>query len=76
MIYFEGPQYMNFGAIGLVIGHEITHGLDDFGSRFDNDGNFADWWTAKTKENYMRKSGCIIMQYKNYTEPLTGLKVL
>lgn len=66
---------MNFGAIGFVIGHEITHGFDDQGRQFDDQGNLVDWWQTATKEHYLEKAKCIIEQYGNYTEPSTGLKV-
>ena len=44
----ERPRYMNYGAIGWVIGHEITHGFDDQGRQFDQDGNLVDWWHPET----------------------------
>ena len=44
------PRYMNFGAIGSVVGHEITHGFDDMGSQKDGEGNPVDWWLPATKE--------------------------
>lgn len=71
----KGPRYLNFGAIGFVIGHEITHGFDDQGRQFDLNGNLVDWWQSKTKAHYLEKAKCIIEQYGNYTEPSTGLKV-
>lgn len=64
---------MNFGAIGSVIGHEITHALDD--REFDLNGNLNDWWQTATKELYSEKTKCIIEQYGNYTEPLTEIEV-
>lgn len=76
-IFFKAnrPRYMNYGAIGSVIGHEITHGLDDEGSQFDSDGNLVDWWEEDTKTAYLDKARCIIEQYGNFTEPITGLKL-
>ena len=44
----ERPLYLNYGAVGWVIGHEVTHGFDDQGRRFDQDGNLVDWWQPKT----------------------------
>ena len=66
---------MNYGAIGSVIGHEITHGFDDEGSQFDSEGNLVDWWEETTKKAYLDKALCIIDQYGNYTEPNVGLEL-
>lgn len=66
---------MNYGAIGFVIGHEITHGFDDQGRQFDKDGNLVDWWAPQTKENYLERAECIIHQYGNYTVEDVGLNV-
>merc|ERR1711862_677867 len=63
----DRPAYMNYGAIGWVIGHEITHGFDDQGRTFDSTGNLANWWERSTEENYLEKAQCIIWQYGNYT---------
>ncbi|XP_058793348.1 neprilysin-2-like isoform X4 [Phymastichus coffea] len=63
----ERPKYMNYGAIGFIVGHEITHGFDDEGRQFNKDGNLVDWWQAKTKQKYLEKAQCIIDQYSNYT---------
>lgn len=62
----DRPRYMNFAAIGSVIGHEITHGFDDTGKQFDKDGIFTDWWDHKTEELFMEKTQCIIDQYGKY----------
>jgi neprilysin len=66
---------LNFGAIGSVIGHEITHGFDDEGSQFDSVGNLVDWWGEDTKSAFLEKARCIIEQYGNYTEPNVGLNL-
>lgn len=66
---------MNYGAIGFVIGHEITHGFDDQGSQFDMDGNLVDWWSSSSKEEYLKKAQCIVDQYSNYTVKEVGDKV-
>jgi len=63
----DRPAYMNYGGIGWVIGHEITHGFDDQGRQFDADGNLAQWWEQSTNDNYLDKAQCIIWQYGNYT---------
>jgi len=69
------PKYMNFGAIGFVMGHEITHGFDDQGRQKDADGVLKDWWKADTNEKFQTKAQCIIDQYGNYTETQTGLNL-
>ena len=66
------PRYMNYGALGFVVGHEITHGFDDVGSKFDGDGNLVDWWQLETKKKYKEKTRCIIEQYGNYSVEIGG----
>ncbi|KAK9500250.1 hypothetical protein O3M35_001543 [Rhynocoris fuscipes] len=76
-IFFNNdrPSYMNYGGIGFVIGHEITHGFDDQGRQFDKDGNLNDWWAPETKQKYLQKAQCIIWQYGNYTDKQTNMKL-
>lgn len=69
------PNYLNYAAIGWVIGHEITHGFDDQGRQFGPDGNLAEWWEAPTKKQYLERAQCIINQYGNYSFPELGLKI-
>jgi endothelin-converting enzyme/putative endopeptidase len=57
---------LNFGGIGAVIGHELTHGFDDEGSQFDAEGNLRDWWTADDKKQFEERTGCIRDQYANF----------
>jgi putative endopeptidase len=57
---------MNFGGIGAVIGHELTHGFDDQGSQFDADGNLRDWWTANDKKQFEERTGCVKDQYATF----------
>ncbi|KAK9304003.1 hypothetical protein QLX08_004498 [Tetragonisca angustula] len=71
----DRPRYMNYGAIGFVIGHEITHGFDDQGRQFNKNGNLVDWWAPQTKEKYLEKAECIIHQYGNYTVEDVGLNL-
>lgn len=66
---------MNYGAIGFVIGHEITHGFDDQGRQFNKDGNLVDWWASDTKAAFIKKAQCIINQYGNYTVTELNLNV-
>jgi putative endopeptidase len=54
---------VNFGGIGAVIGHEISHGFDDSGSRFDGDGNLNNWWTDADRKNFDAKVGQLAAQY-------------
>lgn len=62
---------INFGGIGAVIGHEITHGFDDSGAQFDADGNLVDWWTAEDKANFEKATKALAAQYGTY-EPVKG----
>ncbi|XP_011866367.1 PREDICTED: membrane metallo-endopeptidase-like 1 isoform X1 [Vollenhovia emeryi] len=71
----DRPRYMNYGAIGFVIGHEITHGFDDQGRQFNKEGNLVDWWQSETKKRYLKKAECIIHQYGNYTVKDVGLNL-
>jgi putative endopeptidase len=64
----------NFGAIGMTIGHELTHGFDDEGARFDLRGNLQDWWTPEDKERFDRQTAHLAEQFDAY-EPLPGLHV-
>lgn len=65
---------LNYGAIGMVIGHEITHGFDDQGSKFDGDGRMSKWWTNTTLEQFEKRAQCVSQFYSKY-EPLPGLHV-
>lgn len=68
---FEADAAVNFGGIGAVIGHEITHGFDDSGAQFDGDGNLKDWWTPADKENFTKVTKALAAQYDTY-EPVKG----
>lgn len=65
----DAPKYLNYGGIGMVIGHEITHGFDDTGRQFDKDGNRIPWWSDQTIEKFINRKQCIIDQYSNYSVP-------
>jgi endothelin-converting enzyme/putative endopeptidase len=58
---------VNYGAAGAVIGHELTHGFDDQGRKFDGDGNLRDWWTAADAKAYEERASCVADQYSGYT---------
>jgi predicted metalloendopeptidase len=57
---------VNFGAIGAVIGHELTHGFDDQGSKFDAVGDLRNWWTEADKAEFEKRTSCIADQYEQY----------
>ena len=58
---------VNFGGIGMVIGHELTHGFDDEGRQFDPKGNLRDWWTAKDASAFEERAACFADSYSNFT---------
>jgi putative endopeptidase len=65
---------INYGAIGAVIGHEISHSFDDQGAQFDETGKLADWWTADDRQHFTASGAALVAQYDAY-EPLPGLHV-
>jgi len=70
----DADDAVNYGAIGMVIGHEMTHGFDDQGRQYDKDGNLKDWWTAEDAVKFKKKVQVVIDQYSQYTV-LNGLHV-
>merc|ERR1712037_768543 len=68
----DRPLYMNYGSIGVVVGHEITHGFDDAGSQSDAYGVLVDWWEPETKQLYVEKTQCVIDQFSNFTVEVLG----
>ncbi|MDR3701348.1 MAG: M13 family metallopeptidase, partial [Candidatus Sulfopaludibacter sp.] len=58
---------VNYGAVGAVIGHEMTHGFDDQGRKFDGDGNLRDWWTAQDGAEFEKRAACIASEYSGFT---------
>ena len=75
------PRYLNYGGIGSVIGHEITHGFDDQGRKYDKDGIFFDdgeagLWTNKTIDEYNQHAQCIIDQYSNYVAAQVNMSLI
>ena len=70
----EADDAINYGSIGAVIGHEITHGFDDQGAKFDLEGNLKDWWAPADLKNFQSRSSCVVNQFSAFeVEP--GLKM-
>ena len=63
---FTADDAINYGAIGGVIGHEISHGFDDQGSRYDAEGNLKMWWTADDRAKFEERAACVVKQWDNY----------
>ncbi|XP_011050967.1 PREDICTED: neprilysin-11-like isoform X1 [Acromyrmex echinatior] len=70
--YGNGLESINYGAIGAIMGHELTHGFDDQGRRYDENGNVRQWWSDETLRHYHEKVQCIIEQYSSYHLPELG----
>jgi putative endopeptidase len=63
----DADDAVNYGAIGAVIGHEIGHGFDDQGSKYDGDGNMKNWWTDADRKEFERRAGMLIEQYNGFS---------
>ena len=63
----NAPLPVNYGAIGMVMGHELTHGFDDQGRLFDGTGNMVDWWSPTVAASFVTKTQCIVDQFSQYT---------
>ena len=63
----SAPRSTNYGGIGMVMGHELTHGFDDEGRQFDADGNLKDWWAKSVNDEFERRAGCVKKQFDDYT---------
>jgi len=70
----EADDAVNYGAIGAVIGHEISHAFDDQGSKYDGDGNLKNWWTARDRDSFEKITKRLVDQYSAYS-PLEGRSV-
>jgi predicted metalloendopeptidase len=70
----EADDAVNYGGIGAVIGHEISHGFDDQGSKYDGDGNLQNWWTDRDRQAFTRLTQRLTAQYSDY-HPLPGKSV-
>lgn len=69
------PRSLNYGGIGVVIGHEITHGFDDKGRLFDQDGNLHKWWKEPAIEAFHQRAQCLIDQYSKYTVTEVAMQI-
>jgi len=72
--YAKADDAINYGGIGAVIGHEMTHGFDDQGRQYDDVGNLRDWWSADSAAKFKERSQAVVTQYSEY-EPLPGKHV-
>ncbi len=64
--YLDADDAVNYGAIGVVIGHEMTHGFDDQGRNFDKNGNMTDWWTKEDADKFKERTQVLVNQYNNF----------
>jgi putative endopeptidase len=71
---YRADEAVNYGAIGSVIGHEISHGFDDQGSQFDGEGNLKNWWSESDLTKFKEKGKSYVEQFNKY-EPLPGVFV-
>ncbi|KAF5294546.1 hypothetical protein FQR65_LT10738 [Abscondita terminalis] len=67
--YNLGLEVLNYGAIGSILGHELTHGFDNIGRKFDKYGNYKQWWSNSTIETFEDKSSCFVHQYEKFSFP-------
>lgn len=65
--FMDGDDAVNYGAIGVVIGHEMTHGFDDQGRQYDKVGNLTDWWTAEDAQLFNERTKVLVNQFNNFT---------
>lgn len=63
----DADDAVNYGGIGTVIGHEMTHGFDDQGAQYDADGNLNNWWSEEDAKKFAQKTGMVVTQFNNYT---------
>jgi putative endopeptidase len=70
----QADDAVNYGGIGAVIGHEISHGFDDQGRKFDGKGVLRDWWTEQDNERFMARAGRLVQQYNAYS-PISGMNI-
>ncbi|XP_026482131.1 neprilysin-1-like [Ctenocephalides felis] len=70
--YHLGLEALNYGSLGSILGHELTHGFDDSGRQYDKEGNLRQWWSEDTVEKYIEKTKCFIDQYSKFYMPDIG----
>lgn len=69
------PFYLNYGAIGMIISHEITHHFDDEGAQYDLNGNLVNWWSAETRNRFGAGQKCFVEQYESIVDQQTGVRL-
>ncbi|XP_077557465.1 neprilysin-1-like isoform X2 [Haemaphysalis longicornis] len=69
------PRSLNFGAIGSVVGHEMTHGFDALGSQFDGDGELRNWWSNESRKEFEERAMCFVRQYSKIDDPVAETKL-
>jgi len=70
----KADEAVNLGAIGVVVGHELTHGFDDSGRKYDGAGNLRDWWTSDDAKNFETRAECVVNEYGAFS-PVDGVKL-
>ena len=70
----KADEAVNLGAIGVVVGHELTHGFDDQGRKYDGAGNLRDWWTPADSKNFETRAECVVKEYDKFS-PVDGVKL-
>ncbi|MBS1875551.1 MAG: M13 family metallopeptidase [Acidobacteria bacterium] len=70
----KADDAVNYGGIGVVIGHELTHGFDDQGRRYDGSGNLRDWWSAVDAKNFETRADCVVKEYGGFS-PVPNVKL-
>uniref|UniRef100_A0A4X2KZ37 Phosphate regulating endopeptidase X-linked n=1 Tax=Vombatus ursinus TaxID=29139 RepID=A0A4X2KZ37_VOMUR len=69
------PRSLSYGAIGVIVGHEFTHGFDNNGRKYDKNGNLDPWWSTDSEEKFKEKTKCMVNQYSSYYWKKAGLNV-
>jgi len=70
----KADDAVNLGAIGVVVGHELTHGFDDQGRKYDGAGNLRDWWTTEDAKNFETRAECVVKEYDKFS-PVDGVNL-